>query len=293
MTVRLYRSTDANAPQLGTTNDGSLFTILRACLVDGYGTRTAAGWTMPFSDIPNSTGAFKGQTGTAYFYIEDDHDYRWAVVRGYGDMTNLTTGTEKFPDDITIPSGQEYRIYKRNDTGDQYDHWVLIASEEWFYFCNLQDSNNPTGVSGGFFGQYDCANAAYTHNYLLTGVEQGSTSTSVTSSEQALFGESGVWYFKRGYMDLLKSEECKNEYDATDFANPNPFNGALEWERIRLRTNITPYVRMGQLPNLYRLMGNDNQGVRGGELMVKDLRKFVLLAEASSVYAIEYDEDVG
>ena len=41
MAVTVYRSTDASAPLL-TNSNGSLIAVLRACLVDGYGSKPPA-----------------------------------------------------------------------------------------------------------------------------------------------------------------------------------------------------------------------------------------------------------
>jgi hypothetical protein len=45
MTVRIYRSTDGSAPVL-TGQAGKLTDLLDAILVNGYGSKTAAGWTI-------------------------------------------------------------------------------------------------------------------------------------------------------------------------------------------------------------------------------------------------------
>ena len=47
--VKYYSWRDANAPQL-TDADGVIKTILKACLVTGYGSKQGAGWTAPFED---------------------------------------------------------------------------------------------------------------------------------------------------------------------------------------------------------------------------------------------------
>ena len=46
--VLMYSSTDANAPQINyaTRAAGDVKTVLKACLVTGYGTKQGAGWTM-------------------------------------------------------------------------------------------------------------------------------------------------------------------------------------------------------------------------------------------------------
>ena len=47
--VKYYSHLDAGAPQLADT-DGVIKTILKACLVTGYGTKAGAGWTALFDD---------------------------------------------------------------------------------------------------------------------------------------------------------------------------------------------------------------------------------------------------
>lgn len=47
--VKYYSWQDADAPQLANA-DGVIKTILKACLVTGYGDKQGAGWEMPFED---------------------------------------------------------------------------------------------------------------------------------------------------------------------------------------------------------------------------------------------------
>jgi hypothetical protein len=56
--VTVYRSTDTGAPQL-TNAVGSLKTVLKACLVEGYGSRPSLGWEMPFENT--TTAVFKSR----------------------------------------------------------------------------------------------------------------------------------------------------------------------------------------------------------------------------------------
>ena len=71
MTVRVYSSTDASAPVL-TGQVGSLIAVLDACLVNGYGTKTAAGWTKPFADASNTAVYRSGSGSRAFFRFFDD-----------------------------------------------------------------------------------------------------------------------------------------------------------------------------------------------------------------------------
>lgn len=47
--AKLYSHSDVSAPQIANA-DGAIKTILKACLVTGYGTKAAAGWTALFED---------------------------------------------------------------------------------------------------------------------------------------------------------------------------------------------------------------------------------------------------
>lgn len=49
----IYRYDDAGTPVLGGRQDG-FYQILRACLVDGYGSKSAAGWSVVYDDWANS-----------------------------------------------------------------------------------------------------------------------------------------------------------------------------------------------------------------------------------------------
>lgn len=46
----LYSNSDTDAPLIANA-DGAIKTILKACLVTGYGTKPAAGWSMLFEDV--------------------------------------------------------------------------------------------------------------------------------------------------------------------------------------------------------------------------------------------------
>ena len=53
----IYTATDIGGPGLLTGVTGSLINILNACLVNGYTSKSAAGWTKPFADISASAGS--------------------------------------------------------------------------------------------------------------------------------------------------------------------------------------------------------------------------------------------
>lgn len=62
--VTVYRWDDAGAPQITNRTPAEIIDVLKKCLVDGYGTKTALGWTMPFEDAVNYKVVFRNSTAS-------------------------------------------------------------------------------------------------------------------------------------------------------------------------------------------------------------------------------------
>lgn len=291
MTVRLYRSTDVGAPQLSTTNDGSMLSILRACLVEGYGsgaeTRTPVGWTMPFSDLPNKKAVFQSVNGEC-IRIDDSIDYRWASAVGFKSMTSLDIGVEQYPSGDQIGSGYHSRVYKRYNTSAISGGWFVVAGDDFFYFINIYNSSSPTYPAGFFFGKYECINPSFTENYLLTQNIPLITDTSATNSYKSFYS-SGTRIARRNYQNSEGSPTyLEYKFDNSNYVNPNPFTGSLELEKVRL-TGGSPYVEYGSMIGMYRIKGSDNKGYRGGETFTDGTYNYIVAAYTSDAYAIRYD----
>jgi hypothetical protein len=54
----MYRWDDASAPTLTSTDLNSIFDVLDACLVNGYGAKASLGWTKPFSGTGKAASLF-------------------------------------------------------------------------------------------------------------------------------------------------------------------------------------------------------------------------------------------
>jgi hypothetical protein len=160
MTVRIYKSTDAGAPDMSnkpTSERGGLIALLKAVLVTGYGSSVPVGWTIPFEDVPNNVAVFRSSnvgagTGT-YYRINDNLSYQYAEIKGYQNMTDVNTGTDKFPSSVELAGAGPYlaKIQSANnvDTGD----WIIVATERSFYYC-IQTyglSNEVNGLPGNWF----------------------------------------------------------------------------------------------------------------------------------------------
>ena len=152
MTVRVYRSDDASAPLL-TGTIGSLITVLDACLVNGYGSKAAAGWSKAFSST--NLAAYRPPSGTRGYLRVDDTAAQIARIVGYMTMTDVNTGADQFPTSTQISGGAYSQKSLTADTTAR--PWVLIATDSRLYWLNYSDSttitgnNSTAGCSGHFF----------------------------------------------------------------------------------------------------------------------------------------------
>lgn len=294
MTVKLFRSSEVGAPQLGSTTSGDLLTILRACLVEGFGSRTAAGWTMPFSDLPNKIACFKSATGDT-LRLDDSIHYQYASGLGFKSMSDLNTGIEQYPNADTIGDDTTYhwRLQKRYGTATQHDPWYVVASEDWFYFVQFQNSTNQNYPSGFYFGEYTPTNPAQPEAYVITGRKEIITTLATNSSYMGLYNAS-EWWTRRNYQNSTTPAPAWNYFSSFTWANPNPTTGHLELGTPVLRSETSPYVRLGNLSNRFEVKGGSQGSVsyRGGETFTVDGRNYIMAKYSTICYAIEYDVSV-
>lgn len=163
MTVKLYKSTDASAPTLSGTV-GSLTTLLDAVLIDGYGSQTAAGWTIAYT--ATNVRAYKQGAGSNGFYLRvNDSGARVgtvdealgtanvneARVRGYEIMTGLTdSGLNLFPT-LAARGGGNY-VRKSATANGTARTWIIVADQRTFYMF-LASGDVANVYTGLFFGE--------------------------------------------------------------------------------------------------------------------------------------------
>lgn len=146
MPPRLYLSTDPGAPTLSPTA-GSFINVLRACLVDGYGDKPPAGWSLSFSQgtPPTKAGFRQGaRTGYPSFDLYVDNTGSDAGLAGYEQLTGADTGTGRFP----APGTFSVSTRGRTSSG-----WVVLADERTFYFFT-PDLGSDTGFGPVWFGDF-------------------------------------------------------------------------------------------------------------------------------------------
>jgi len=196
----VYRWDDANAPVAHGLGGTSLIAILKACLVDGYGEKAAAGWTMPFVNAAGTKAAFRNNenTGTG-FYLQVDNTPTLnglaVQLMGYESMSDVDTGVTPF---------SSARLCGTSSTATSTARpWMIIADDRFFYYwcwystaTTVDLATTTPYIAAGFcFG--DCIALDPDDNYfcILAGNDASwwrnttfylSASTTATTSHQVV-----------------------------------------------------------------------------------------------------------
>ena len=207
---KIYRWDDDNAP-VASGQAGSGIALLRACLVDGYGDKQPAGWSMPYSNSEGTLAAFRNnpETGTG-FYLQANNPDRAAALRGYENMTDEATGVKPF-------SSRQISLYTSSKGETTPRPWLLVADDRFFVAVIWQHMtiaafaatlNDRAAIqSGGYaaiamFG--DCIPLFDSDNYFC--VHFGNDGDRVTSAiltlqpDFALSGSSSSVHYKTQYV---------------------------------------------------------------------------------------------
>jgi hypothetical protein len=159
-TPTIYSSTDTDAPAL-TGEAGSLVTVLRSCLVDGYGSggniRTPLGWET-VATATNKIAVRSADTNSTQCVLRVDdtgtatgltYGVQTAVLRGYETMSDVDTGSNPFP---TVAQENDYSsLLRKSNTYDSTARpWEMIGDAAGFYFLCLNSRTDLTVSSGEF-----------------------------------------------------------------------------------------------------------------------------------------------
>ena len=231
MTVRVYRSTDASAPTLNGTV-GALCTVLDAVLVNGYGSQTAAGWSIAYTGT-NLRAYRMATSGNTGFYLDVNDaapaTAKEARVRGYETMSALSTGTGPFP--TTAQSTNGIFLRKSNTADSTARPWAIIADGSVFYL--FTEAGDLTGATLAFmFGDFFSYKASDAYRCAIIG--RMTENVSSVSVENFV---SGTWstfstvntghYAARSFTALGGSKTFGKHFDVTKGAVYSNSGGAM------------------------------------------------------------------
>jgi hypothetical protein len=241
MPVITYRSDDASAPVLS-GQAGALVGILDACLVNGYGSKAAAGFAKEFSGT--NKAVYRAATGNRLRLRVDDTTTTYARILGYETMTDVDTGTELFPTTAQI-SGGLYML--KSTTADATARpWILIADDKAFVLITgcAQTAIGNSAASDGVmqFGDGKSYKASDAYCTTIIGHNSSSSNTQFICqmrSDASGFSVSTAHYVARAYTQIGtsynfgKSEACwvrNSNLMGTDVykpAYPYPVTGGI------------------------------------------------------------------
>lgn len=155
--VTLFQSTDDGAPQL-TASAGSLKTILKACLVTGYGDKQALGWESAYEDSTYIAFRSKHNKASKCWVSVDNQYERAAVIAGYHEMTAKNSGENKFGEGLVKLLGS------RSSNAP----WVLVGHERGFCLLVRSAYSNTESCSQMiYFGDFSTLAPADNKNCIL------------------------------------------------------------------------------------------------------------------------------
>jgi len=128
---RLFKSTDVDAPAGISRTAGSLNNVLKAVLVDGYGTTESLGWTLEFE--AGNVCVYRQKGGTRMFYRVDDGltDYWLSGLSFFKTMSSVDLGVERVP-----PPGAATYFHKTYSTTSIEIPWMIIGDDAGIYIMH-------------------------------------------------------------------------------------------------------------------------------------------------------------
>lgn len=273
MTVRVYRWDDASAPVL-TGQAGSRAALLKACLVTGYGSKTAAGWSNPYS--ATNVEAFTNSSaagGTGYGILVTDTDAQYASVIGYESITGGGVVTNQFPTSAQQAAGMV--IYASSTADTTPRPWLVVADEKRFYIWIGHNVTTTTGLATTNYAQLCFAgdlvglNAADPYRFMITGGTNSSASSNYAGSLAANVSNGTTLighYIARNYTGATISRLCgktaSNLQGGTQYIGtsgmpyPDPASGGMLLARVYVNDGDTAYQIRGVMPGLYNPLHN-------------------------------------
>ena len=193
----IYTSSDLNGPGLLTGQTGSLIKLLDACLINGYTSKSAAGWTRPLPTISASAGGapclacYKQGSGSGLTLFINDcgpnttAGSREAWACGFESIVGLTgsigsgviftgsygngTGNGQFPTPAqSLTTG--HLVWRKSTTNDTAGRqWILFADASTLYIFMSSADTTGAYMSGWFGDLFSLAGSADLYKCMIQG----------------------------------------------------------------------------------------------------------------------------
>ncbi len=129
MPLTVYTHFDAGAPTLsGQTAFSKVRAVLKACLVDGYGDKPAAGWTMPH-DVTDGFSLSNGDGVVSFTVRATDQNFLDIYV-----MESITNASTKIPSGVNRRSGVWSDLENAGSSARHYLNFSTSGSSGGFNY---------------------------------------------------------------------------------------------------------------------------------------------------------------
>ena len=238
--VTVYRWDDPGAPQLQNRTYAEWIEILRKCLVDGYGTKQPAGWSVALEDATNEKIVFR--TAADFPGYPGGFVHFWSRYKDgrNNNLISIQTApliTQIDPDWNTTPGAS----YLYTFGGSSYpDRWIVLATSLAFYiltsstqypYMAMGTRDNPTfgvgsldscylnDVNGfGIFGKASSDNISGNYQFSIGHIYDG--------HEVGRYGEvTGADTRKRHELIFPLGNLFNSSTAAPGVGSPNPVYG--------------------------------------------------------------------
>lgn len=308
MTVRVYRWDDDSAPTLS-ASAGSLIALLDAVLVNGYGTKVAAGWTKAYAGT-NTAGYTNAGSGCGVL-VAHTATATTARFYGYESITSEGVVTGPFPTEAQL-SGGLYSLL--SSTADATARpWVVVASESYFYLWVGYNVTTTVGLATTlicpiiFAGDIISRTPGDAYHFAVIGNAQASSTYSYFASVATILGTLTGHYIARPYTQTGASEQfgkammqntlVQTVMGASGTTYPDPISGGMTLSPVYVGVaNLWRGIMPGLWAPLHSLPGSPGDTFTGGAGELNG--KTFLLLDAGGVstrgrVALEISDTVG
>lgn len=191
-TPKYYASSDASAPVL-TGQNGTMIALLEAILVNGYGSKAAAGWTKPYSTTNIAVFQMASGGTNCVLRVLDDGSTptsaaREAQCRAAESASGHSTIADPFPLTANIADG--VNIWRKSTTADSTARvWKCVADGRFFA---LWVEHSSTQSELHMFGDLEPVypGDAYCCFMMTRGTANSASLTQVFASNPSALGDS-------------------------------------------------------------------------------------------------------
>jgi len=304
----IYRNTDSGAPIMS-GGSGTLTGLLTSCLVNGYGSKNGAGWTLSFSGA--SQAVYRQGSGNQFYLWVDDSGpgagtTKEARICGYETINNIASGsgTNPFPTASQGVGSKPMVIARKSTTADTAQrNWIVAADNRTSYvFISTADTANT--YYGFAFGDIYSSVSGDSYRTMIIGRDVENTGLATTENIDKLSTISGTVngsFVARAYNGAGTSLAVGKHGDGYKGSTsaligtltyPNPQNNATYISPVWIQEVGGPLIR-GRMRGFYHFLhslANVNDGdTFDGKGTPYTGKSFLIIKQGgnSSVFVIE------